>query len=51
MPLGEIIEHRDLLGDAQRIVPRQDHRRRAEIAMARHRRQILINCKFSGQNE
>src|SRR5205807_1690651 len=32
--LGEVVEHRDLLGDAQRVVPRQYHRRGAEIGMA-----------------
>ena len=35
-PLGDVIEDRDLLGDPQRVVPRQDHRRGAEIGMAGH---------------
>src|SRR6202049_289902 len=30
-PLAQHIEHRRLLGDAQRVVPRHDDRRRAQI--------------------
>ena len=47
-PLAQMIEHRRLFGDAQRIVPRQDHRRRAEIDVRAHAGQIRHELQVVG---
>ena len=50
--LAQQVEHRGLLRDAQRIVPRHDDRRGAEIDVrAERRRDSVISCRLSGQNE
>ena len=38
--LGQIVQHRRLFGDPQRIVPGQDHRRRADIDVRTERGQV-----------
>ena len=34
-PLGQVVEQGDALGDAQRLVPRHDHRGRADVDVRR----------------
>ena len=43
-----MIEDRDLLGDAQRVVPGQDHRRGAEIGVARYPGEVAHQLQIVG---
>ncbi len=49
--VGEVIEQCDLLGDAQGIVPREDHGSGAEFDLLRERRHVGEEPVLSGQNE
>ena len=50
-PLGEMVEQRDLLGHPQRIVPRQDDGRGADIGVPSPPARYDSSCVLSGQNE
>jgi len=46
--VADMVEDRDLLGDAQRIVPQQDHRRGPEIGMAGDAGQVAHQLQVIG---
>jgi hypothetical protein len=47
-PLAEHVEHRRLLGDAQRVMPGQDHRRRTQVDIGAERRHVGHQLQIVG---